>query len=290
MSEPAAPRMATDRAVVDYCLAVTVLVAVTGRGSGLPLALRAGEHLAIAALVVLVARLDRGGERSASRWLHRWLPMIALPWLYAAAGELRRIVVGRDFDPLVAGWDAALFPGDWYQVGARLPGLALELAHAAYASYYLLLFVPALVAERRRPREVERYLLAVTVALLAHYALNFLFPVHGPQVRDELAGRGFLFVPVMNAIYFAFDRGGLAFPSTHVAASLVAAAFAGRFFPRRRALYALWFALIAVSTVVCGYHYPIDVPAGIATGALAWWLFRGKGVDDRRAEPGPAPH
>jgi membrane-associated phospholipid phosphatase len=268
------PRLATDRAVVDYCLGVTVLLAISGRGSGLPLGPRIAEHLVIAVLVIVAARLDRGAEGSAARWLHRWLPMIALPWLYAAAGELRRVIVGRDFDALVAGWDAALFPGEWYRVGARLPDVALELAHAAYASYYLLLFVPALLAERRRPREVERYLFWVVATLLAHYALNFLFPVHGPSAHGELAERGWLFVPAMNAVYLAFDRGGLAFPSTHVAASLLAAAFAARLFPRRRPLFALWFGLVAASTVVCGYHYPIDVPAGMATGGLAWALAR----------------
>jgi membrane-associated phospholipid phosphatase len=67
----------------------------------------------------------------------------------------------------------------------------------------------------------------------------------------------------------AFDRGGLAFPSTHVVAAMLAAFFAGRrFFPRAAWAYALWFAAIAASTVVCGYHYPIDVAAGLVTGTV----------------------
>ena len=66
-----------------------------------------------------------------------------------------------------------------------------------------------------------------------------------------------------------FDRGGLAFPSTHVVASMVCAWFAGRvFFPRAWPAYALWFTAIAASTVVCGYHYPIDVLAGLLSGGL----------------------
>lgn len=266
---------ATDRLVVAYSVGVALLLVVAGGGSGLPRVALAAQHLALAALVVVLAWLDRGGNRTAIGWLRRWTPMIALPWLYAAAGRMRHIVVARDLDPRIAGWDAALFPGEWYRVAARLPDAVVELAHAAYASYYLLLFVPALVAERRRPREVERYLFAVTATLLAHYALNFLLPVNGPSARAELAGRGALFVPAMDAIYRAFDRGGLAFPSTHVAAALVAAWHGGRHLTLGRGgAYAVWFLLVAVSTVVCGYHYPIDVPAGLASGALALALTR----------------
>jgi len=172
---------------------------------------------------------------------------------------------------VIARADAWIFPGRWYLAGARWPLPALELAHAVYFSYYLLLFVPALVVERRRQlerREVDRYLHALTATLLAHYALNFLLPVAGPLAdRARDMPEGALFLPLMDAIYFAFDRGGLAFPSTHVAASVVAGWFAGRsFFPRAGAAFAVWVTAISASTVICGYHYPIDALAGLATG------------------------
>jgi membrane-associated phospholipid phosphatase len=273
------PPAATDRLVVGYALLVTLLLAAAGAGSGLPRAALAAQHLGLAAAVVALARCDRGDAESAVGWLRRWAPLVALPWLYGAAGRMRHLLVEGDLDDWIAAWDAALFPGAWYRVGARLPDVALELAHAAYASYYLLLFVPALAARRRRPREVERYLYAVTATLLAHYALNLVLPVDGPHARAAFAGRGFVFVPAMDAVYRAFDRGGLAFPSTHVAAALVAAWHAGRhLFPGRLAPYALWFALVALSTVACGYHYPIDVPAGVVTGALALALTRPRGA------------
>ena len=87
---------------------------------------------------------------------------------------------------------------------------------------------------------------------------------------------GALFLPLMNAIYLAFDRGGLAFPSTHVAASVVAGWFAGRrFFPQATGRYALWVAAISASTVICGYHYPIDVAAGLVTGGACLAVVRG---------------
>lgn len=261
---------ATDRLLVGYTLGVALLTAIAGRDNRSQLAL-AGLHVTIAGFAVALARLDSRPAGSGWSWLHRWLPVLALPWLYDAAGRLRHLVVTHDLDAWISRADDAVFPGRWYLAGARWPLPALELAHAVYFSYYLLLFVPALVAEQRRPHErsmVDLYLRALTATLLAHYALNFVLPVAGPlaeRSRDMPAGA--LFLPLMNAIYVAFDRGGLAFPSTHVAASVVAAWFAGRrFYPRAAAGFAAWAAAIAASTVVCGYHYPIDALAGLATG------------------------
>jgi len=265
----------TDRLLVGYALGVAALVAVAGDG-GIVERRWAVFHVALSAVIWGVSRLDRAAGRGASAWswLHRWLPVVALPWLYDAAGRLRHLVVARDLDPWIERWDAALFPGRWYLAGARLPVPAVELAHAVYFSYYLLLFVPALVAERRGPgarREVDRYLFTLTATLLAHYALNFALPVAGPlAARAAAMPEGALFLPLMDALYLAFDRGGLAFPSTHVAVAVVAGWFAARrFFPGRALLFVLWSAAVAASTVVCGYHYPIDVLAGLATGGLA---------------------
>jgi len=258
---------ATDRLLVGYALGVGSLILIAG-GAEPSRGRFAVLHFALAALLVALARIDAAADRPAWRWLHRWLPVIALPWLYDAAGRLRHLLVASDRDAWIEGADALLFPGRWYLVGAHWPLPALELAHAVYFSYYLLLFVPALVAERRQHSEVDRYLRALTATLLAHYALNFVLPVAGPLAeRSRSMPSGTLFLPLMNAVYVAFDRGGLAFPSTHVAASVVAGWFAGRrLFPQAARRYALWVGAISVSTVICGYHYPIDVAAGLLTG------------------------
>ncbi len=261
---------ATDRLLAGYCAAAALLAAALGAPLGARRWLLVAGHLGFAGLALVAAAADRGKEGSAARFFHRWLPLVALAWLYGWAGEMRHLLVGRDLDGLVERWDEAIFPGHWHALGARLPLPAIELAHAAYFSYYLILFVPALAAGARRAREVDRYLYWLTLAMLAHYGLNFLFPVAGPLGDRAALPAGVVFVPLMNAFYAGFDRGGLAFPSTHVVAALIASWFAGRvFFPRRAVLFFLWFAAIAASTVACGYHYPVDVLAGLATGGLA---------------------
>jgi membrane-associated phospholipid phosphatase len=271
---------ATDLVLVAYCAAAALLLALDGRPLGERRLELAAGHALVAALALALGFADRGEEGGFRRFAHRWLPLVAIAWLYGWAGEMRNLVVTRDLDGLVEGWDEALFPGHWHAWGARLPLPAIELAHAVYFSYYLLLFVPALAAGRRAARESDRYLFWLTLAMVVHYALNLFFPVAGPLAsRRATMPAGVVFVPLMDGFYGAFDRGGLAFPSTHVVAAMVASWFAGRvFFPRAAWAYLAWFAAIAASTVVCGYHYPIDVAAGLATGGLCVALARRGGT------------
>jgi membrane-associated phospholipid phosphatase len=259
---------ATDLVLAAYCGLAVLLLLVDGRALGDRRLELAAGHALVAGLALALGFADRGEEGGFVRFAHRWLPLVAIAWLYGWAGEMRDLLVGHDLDGLVERWDGALFPGRWYALGARLPLPAIEAAHAVYFSYYLLLFVPALAAGRRAAREVDRYLFWLTTAFAAHFALALVLPVAGPlATRAATMPAGVLFVPLMNGFYGAFDRGGLAFPSTHVVAAMIAAWFAGRrFFPRATWAYALWFAAIAASTVVCGYHYPIDVAAGLLTG------------------------
>ncbi len=259
----------TDWALTAYAAGVLLLLTLDGAPLGQRRLELAAGHALVVVLALAAARADRGEEGSIARFVHRWLPVVALAWLYGWAGEMRGLLHDGDFDRLVERWDELLFPGHWHAWGARLPLPLVELAHAVYFSYYLILFVPALAAGRRAAREVDRFLFWLTAAMLAHYAANLVFPVAGPlAARAATMPKGVLFVPLMDRLYGHFDRGGLAFPSTHVVAAMISAWFAGRsFFPRAAWAYALWFAAIAASTVVCGYHYPIDVLAGLITGA-----------------------
>ncbi len=252
----------TDWIVLGYDLLALAAVAVS------PLPGRAGWisfHLLVLAAVPLLAWSRRGrlGE-----WLHLWYPVLLLPWLYGEAGALRHLFVPADLDPLIAGWDRALFP-EWYlTVPPRLPVAVLEILHASYFSYYLLLTLPGLLAGRRRRELVREYVFVLTLVMLAHYVLALALPVSGPVgLRYGEMPEGWLFIPLMNHLYGAFDRGGLAFPSTHAAAALIAGVYAARFFPRRRLVFAVWVLGIVVSTVLCTYHYTLDAMVGLVTGA-----------------------
>ncbi len=198
----------TDRVVLAYD--VLALVAVTASS----IAQRAdwiAFHLVVLAAVPLLAVARRG---RIAAWLHLWYPVLLLPWLYQEAGALRHLVVASDLDRLVGGWDAALFPAWYLTVPPRLPVAALEALHATYFSYYLLLTLPGLVAGRRREPAVREYVFVLTAVMLAHYVLALALPVSGPvPFRHAVMPRGWLFIPMMERLYGAFDRGAWPFPA-----------------------------------------------------------------------------
>jgi membrane-associated phospholipid phosphatase len=262
----------TDWTVVLYLSAVLALVlAAPARPSAWGWI--AAAHVLLIAAVRWVARADRREPGAPAGFLHLWLPILLVSWFYWDAGAFRHLIFPRDFDPLVAAWDARIFPrclqGLWATVPPRLPVAILEALHAAYFSFYLLLFVPALAIRRREPREVEESVFVLILCFLTHFAFSLAFPVSGPvPLRAEVMPRGVLFIPLMDRLYAAYDPGGVSFPSTHAAAAVIAGWHAVRWFPRWRFAFAAQVALILAATVLCTFHYTVDTVLGAVTGAL----------------------
>ena len=230
----------------------------------------------LATVVAIVALVLRRPSRGPLALLRRWYPVLSLLWLYGEVGALRHLVVAADLDPWVARLDATIFGGAPHLALPRLlPAAGLEALHGIYASYYLLLFLPGLLAGAREERSVRRYIAVLNATMLAHYVVGMLLPVSGPvALRAQVIPAGSFFIPIMDRLYGLFDRGGMALPSTHVVASILAAAFAARWFPRGRWFFSLLATAIAFSTVACCYHYTLDVVAGVATGFAALALER----------------
>jgi len=284
-SDLAARLAATDRVCLAYH-AVLLAALAAGLACG---RLSAGwgyaaGHVATIGGVFWLAAVDRP-ERRLVTLVRLWYPVLSLLWLYGEAGALRHLGVRTDLDLLVASWDALLIPGSLHLALPRhLAPLVLEGAHAVYLSYYLLLFVPGLVAMRGGRGRVADSIYVLNLCMLVHYLFGMLFPVSGPLAeRLRVQPAGWLFIPLMNHLYAGFDRGGMAFPSTHAAVAVVAAAWAGRFFPRWRWAFWAWAAAIALATVACTYHYALDTTTGVLTG-LAFTLALRPGAPLRAAK------
>ena len=72
--------------------------------------------------------------------------------------------------------------------------------------------------------------------------------------------------------YHPFGPGGSSFPSGHTNASFAAAFALAKGFGKKGAWAYLVAALIAVSRLWVGVHYPTDVIAGAVCGTLCAWL------------------
>jgi membrane-associated phospholipid phosphatase len=234
---------------------------------------------AVAPLALHLATLAFGmaalaGSRSGLRLARDWLPLIAGPVMYV---ELRWIIAALGAahqDALVVAWEARLFASNpSATLAPRLHFLPLsELLHLAYASYYALVYVPPLVLYARRARaEFAATMLTLTLVYGACFVAYALFPVDGPRylVGAAAAPDG----PMRRFVLALLEQGssrGTAFPSSHVAASVVAALCALRFQPRVGIVVAILAALLTVATVYGGFHYAVDALVGVMLGVLAW--------------------
>jgi membrane-associated phospholipid phosphatase len=227
-------------------------------------------HLAMLGYVVLLL-----GARGAA-----WRP--ALDWLVLTIGplmyiEMRWIIAGTGMphhDAAIVGWEHALFPSNPSATLAprlHLPFLS-EVLHFAYASYYLLVYLPpiALYVTGKRDAFVKT-VLALTIVYGACFVIYALFPVDGPRylVGPAAAPDG----PVRRFVLALLERGssrGTAFPSSHVAASLVSGLCALRYQRRVGLAVAPFVVALIVATVYGGFHYAVDAFVGVILGGLAW--------------------
>jgi len=163
---------------------------------------------------------------------------------------------GGDAHSLATPLDAALpyLPGAW----------------PLYQSVYLLVLIPTRLYSR--PEEMRRGAAANLACMATAYAFFLIFPVRdappaggGPMEGSALAGGNF-------AVLFD-DRGMNCFPSLHVALATIAAFCCARA-DRRLGVFA-WAltGMIALASLVLKRHYLVDIPAGLALGAIAYLLF-----------------
>jgi len=231
-------------------------------------------HAAALALSLLVlTRVAR-----APRLVRDWLPLALGPFLYI---ELRWLIEGAGQphrDATVVQWERALFGGDpssaWAPAWANT--LLSEALHLCYASYYLLVLVPPVVLYLRGQRaDFAQTLLALAVVYAACFATYLFFPVDGPRylIGPAAAPDG----PIRGLVLHLLAQGssrGTAFPSSHVAASVVASLCALRADPRLGWPIAVLTVGLTLGTVYGGFHYAVDGLAGVVTGAAAWALSR----------------
>jgi membrane-associated phospholipid phosphatase len=273
-----APPRPIDRLLGLYAIASGLVLLLPGRPAAWPaLAL---FHVALAWL-----SLGVGGAHSVRRaisrtlprfaaWFREWYPLLLLPVFYAELEPLNIAVHGgRVFDTLVLTWEEALFRGQpstaW---AAALPSLGLsEMLHAAYLSYYLILYVPAFLVWAYRPRhEFELLVFSLLLAFVAHYLFFIFFPVEGPRYRfDAPTGgieNGFFYATAHRILESGSSRGA-AFPSSHVGASAAVAVAILRITPiHGLAMFVLTLG-VATGAVYGGFHYAVDAVAGLVLGA-----------------------
>ncbi len=243
-------------------------------------------HASFAGLALLAPWLRR--RASWGRFLGDFYPLLLVVALYSEVGFLNR-AVGLSHDATVQAWEQALFGGqpsrDWIRAWPH-PWLSWSL-HVAYLSYYSILMASPLGLWLLGDRCGARDAVCVTmVTFYACYGIFLLFPVAGPRYLFPLADNPATNIPIARFTQRLLnDRAawGTAFPSSHVAASLVASVAALRSHRPMGVILLLFSVLLTVSTVYGQFHYAIDAIGGVFMALLivsiAKWL-TGPAVDN----------
>lgn len=275
------PGMPLDRMFALYLLAGMPAFAFAHRPASWPLLL-ALHGLAVLFLWPLpaVQRLIGSaapGVRRATRTILDWAPLLIMPLLYTELALLNSAIYGGTyFDELIIGWEQTLFGGqpsrDW---AAAAPLLWLsEPLHAAYLSYYFIIFVPPLLLFLRADRaEFRGAVFTLMLAFFAHYLFFIYFPVQGPRYLFPAPGgelaNGY-FYQMAHRILEAGSAQGAAFPSSHVGVSVAQTLVVARTMPRLTPVFALLTIGLAVGAVYGGFHYATDAVAGVVLGVIAF--------------------
>jgi membrane-associated phospholipid phosphatase len=239
-------------------------------------------------------------------WLRRrrWMPArllaeIYLPFLfpifYAEMKNLGLIFFPFDasLDPALIRIEAVLFGGqpslDWSRAWPW-PWFH-ELMEAAYFSYYLVSVACLVLILRARGlpdglrwTALRAFIRDLSATMLLCYTFYTLFPVWGPKFfqTGPIPVPGGPFTAVMLRIHAAGAILGAAFPSSHVAATVVPWYHVWKWFPRHRWWFTLILILLSGATVYCRYHYVVDVLAGATLGLTIVFLGEQLGGRDVR--------
>ena len=263
---------ALDRWTLGYVVIATVALALSFQDDVIPhWPFLVAAHALLVGLVLLAPAARNSGP--VGRFLGDWYPMLLLPALYGEIGVLT-LSAGFQNDQLIQRLETWVFGSQIsYRWIRESPNATLSfILHSCYLAYYPILYASPFALWMVGRRDASRHtIFAVMATFYLCYVAFLFFPVAGP--RYAFGGAHNVATDVWPARFAAWllDRGdswGAAFPSSHVAASVVATGMALRYW-RALGLVLLPFTTGLILAVVYGqFHYAVDALAGLMVAAL----------------------
>ena len=237
-------------------------------------------HLTTAALLLWLRSLS---SPSSAFWkfLHDWYPVLVFPLLYKEVEFLAAAFGDWGLSQPIRSLEANLFQGhpslylseQWSWVPLS------EYLHFCYFSFMVMLpVVGGYWYGRGQLLAFRELLLLAGVAFYGSYLFFILFPVDSPfYLADPPDGpiADYFFYNLVHEISSLGGARGGAFPSTHMAVSIIVLGVAWK--RQRRIAYLLLPMVlgVAVATVYGRFHYLLDTIAGVALGVTITALYLG---------------
>lgn len=269
-----------DRLTLAYLLCTSVLVMTCQHN--IPQAPKLlFIHCGLIAGILLLAVRRNHGPRMIHVLSH-WYPLLLPGFFFEEIGHLVHAIFPGWFDHALIAADHALFgahPTVWLEQFSSY--WLTEYLQLVYTTYLLL--IPAFGAYLWWRRKRDQFA-AFTAALCVTYYLNYLifvfFPIEGPQHTLAQLQQGELTGGPFTAFISLIEKHGRvhggAFPSNHVAGSMVVLFSAFRCSRRLSYVLTPLVLSICVATVYGRYHYALDVFAGTLMAGFGCWLIRAR--------------
>ncbi|HKV05400.1 MAG TPA: phosphatase PAP2 family protein [Candidatus Acidoferrales bacterium] len=233
-------------------------------------------HIALAAGIGFLATMAARSRNAIVLFARHWYPLPLYTLFFEELEGLVHAVYPGWFDRWLIAFDyniAGVHPSVWL---ARLESPALnDYMQFAYMTYFLyLVLLPALLYVQRNRLAFWTVMVSTAVAHYSVYVVAVLLPIESPYYSLAALGSNTLPGGYCTALIEFIERfgrvHGAAFPSAHVAGSMVAMLASWRY---RRWLFWIclpFFVSMCVATVYGRYHYVADVLAGLAVGAIGF--------------------
>jgi membrane-associated phospholipid phosphatase len=235
-------------------------------------------HLLLAAAIICLAACSAQSRSELLRFARHWYPLPLYIFFFEELQGLVHAMFPGWFDRWLIAFDDRLtgvHPSVWL---ARFASPALnDFMQFAYMTYFLnLVILPAILYARRERLAFWTVMVSTAIANYSIYVIAILLPIESPyyslaSLQPKPLNGGYC--TALIGLIERFGRvHGAAFPSAHVAGSMVAILAAWRY---RRWLFWVclpFFLCMCVATVYGRYHYVADVLAGLAVGAAGFAL------------------
>ena len=263
----------TDRLTIIYNLIVIFFVIIFWQKIDLQT-----YHIAFNLSVVVIILL-----LCLNRWKHKiffilslWYPLVLYAFLHYQSGMLNTVIIPYFLDDFFLNLDVKIFgqfPA-FYLRGENGNLFLDEFFHFAYANYYVVIPLTALLLYPKDKKLFERFVFEISLLFYVCFLIYIILPVEGPlKMRHDNFQDGGPFKAIVDYFYATGDNAGGAFPSSHVAVTFLIAWWAHRHLGKWKIYYWSVLFFLSIATVYGMFHYAVDIIAGWLVAALFIYLF-----------------
>lgn len=191
-------------------------------------------------VIFLVFLLSFRRTRSSVGTVSLWYPLGLYALFYYQTGLINRVVVPQFMDGFFVNLDVWIF-GEFPAVffcGKHGNAFLDEFFHFCYFSYYLIIPLTGILLFRKGLNLFESVVFQLSSLFYLCFVIYLFLPVEGPiALRNEYYHQEGLFRTIVDLIYTKGENPGAAFPSSHVAATLVIAWWGSTYFKRSKGFF-----------------------------------------------------